>query len=240
MSQDGFNPEEQGLAAQLRLLVTSHFYRQRGTKQASLNNLRDGGFKPTLVIDVGAQVGTPELSNSFPDAHHVLIEPVAECLPALQQFAAQLKSVEILQAAVSDRAGTTHLSVTPSRQYSSIEAQLGDESRLVVVVTVDSLLDRRRDDDPLLLKVDVDGIELKVVQGAQAALAGDCIVVVEATLGDESPRFNRVVQYLSDFGFDVYDIIDLMYRRSDFHVWQVDLVFVKQGSALWGKRQYAS
>lgn len=238
LMNEAFAPEDQAIAEQLKLLITAHFFRQRATKRGALHNLRTTGFEPALVVDVGAQVGTPELFDTFPDAHHVLVEPVAECLPALKSIVAQLKSAEIVNAAISDFVGSTRLSITPSRQYSSIDQVLGEESREIEVTTVDALLEGRSIEGPVLLKIDVDGIEVKALQGARATLQRDCVVVVEASLGDESPRFNRVVDCMSAFGFDVHDVVDALYRSGDWHMWQVDLVFVKKGSPLWGGRSF--
>lgn len=240
LMNDVVEPADHGLAEQLKLLITAHYYRQRATKQGALSNLRKTGFNPVLVIDVGAQVGTPELFNTFPEAHHLLIEPVVECLPALHELASKLKSAEVINAAVSDCIGTTSLSVTPSKQYSSIEQVLGEESREIGVVTVDSLCEGRNITGPVLLKIDVDGVEVKALQGAQSTLRRDCVVVVEASIGDDLPRFNRVVDCMSGFGFDVHDVVDVMYRKSDWHMWQVDLVFVRKDSPLWGGRTFFS
>ena len=41
-------------------------------------------LSPPRVIDVGAGAGTPALYEAFPDAHHVLIEPLVEFETALQ------------------------------------------------------------------------------------------------------------------------------------------------------------
>jgi FkbM family methyltransferase len=218
LTNEPVEPEDHGLAEQLKFLITAHFYRQRATKLGSLNNLKKTGFNPSLVIDVGAQVGTPELFNIFPDAHHLLVEPVVECLPTLHALAARLASAEVVNAAVSDSVGSARLSVTPSRQYASIEQVLGEESREVKVVTVDSLCAERQFVGTVLLKIDVDGVEVKALMGAQATLQGDCVVVVEASIGDDLPRFNRVVECMSGFGFDVYDVVDVMYRNSDWHM----------------------
>jgi hypothetical protein len=41
-------------------------------------NLRKPGLSPATLIDVGVAMGTPALYRAFPDAHLVLIEPLAE------------------------------------------------------------------------------------------------------------------------------------------------------------------
>lgn len=232
------DPKDINLSVKLREICTSHFIRQRGSKLNALFNLKKSGFNPTIVFDVGAQVGTPELYGAYPDAHHVFIEPVAECLPVLNDIANQLRSASVINCAVSNINGTTSLSVTPSKQYSSIDTKMGDESREIEVKTVDSIYEDIQIEGPILLKIDVDGIEVKVLQGSKSILRNDCVVVIEASISDENPRFNKVVEYLASYGYEVYDIVDHLYRQSDWHLWQVDLIFVKTNSPIWGSKHY--
>jgi FkbM family methyltransferase len=232
------DPVDEKIATELKAICTSHFLRQRAGKLHSLSNLSNSGFCPTVVFDVGAQIGTPELYAAFPYAHHIFIEPVAECVPVLSQIASQLHSATVINCAVSNVNGMTSLSLTPSRQYSSIDLVIGGETREIEVRTVDSIYEELNIQGPILLKIDVDGIEIKVLQGSKAVLRGDCVVVIEASMGDENPRFTRVVEYLTSYGFEVFDIVDPLYRLSDWHLWQVDLVFAKKGSPLWGSKNY--
>jgi FkbM family methyltransferase len=232
------DPKDVNISAKLREICTSHFIRQRGSKLSALFNIKKSGFNPTVVFDVGAQIGTPELYGAYPDAHHVFIEPVAECLPALNDIANQLRSARVINCAVSNINGTTSLSVTPSKQYSSIDTIMGDESREIEVKTVDSIYEDIHIEGPILLKIDVDGIEVKVLQGSKSILRNDCIVVIEASISDENPRFNKVIEYLASYGYEVYDIVDHLYRQSDWHLWQVDLIFVKTNSPIWGSKHY--
>jgi hypothetical protein len=157
----------------------------------------------------------------------------------LNDIAKQLKTATVFNYAVSNFIGTTSLSLTPSRQYSSIDSKIGDESREIDVTTVDALFEDLQIEGPVLLKIDVDGIEIKVLQGAKSVLRHDCVVVIEAAMAEANPRFNRIVEYLSSYGYEVYDIVDPLYRQSDWHLWQVDLIFVKKDSAVWGAKTYA-
>jgi FkbM family methyltransferase len=241
LHQDFTDSSEKKIAEQLIKICTSHFFRQRSSKLNSLINLKKTGFNPAIVFDVGAQVGTPELYTAFPDAHHVFIEPVVECVPTLNAIAAQLKSALVINCAVSDTNGTTSLSVTSSKQYSSIDASSmngNQEIREINVRTVDSIYKDINISGPILLKIDVDGIEIKVLKGSLEVLKNDCVVVIEASIADENPRFNNVVETLSNCGYQVFDIVDPLHRMSDWHLWQVDLVFVKKGSDLWGGHKY--
>ena len=233
LDSDTFNEEENEIAQKLRVICTSHFFRERQNKLNSLIKLREVGFAPKIVIDVGAQVGTPELYQAFPNSHHIFIEPVSECLPALNEIAKNLAKCTVYNCAVSNTEGDTTLSLSESRQYSSIEVTIGKESRPIELRTVDSIFAENGSPNSLLLKIDVDGIELKVLQGSTTLFNKECVIIIEATLGDKNPRFNILVDFLSQYGFKVFDIVDPLYRMRDWHLWQVDLVFIHEDSTLW-------
>jgi hypothetical protein len=46
--------------------------------------LENLGFQPRTVVDVGVGEGTSVLYRTFPDAYHVLIEPLAQYEPVMQ------------------------------------------------------------------------------------------------------------------------------------------------------------
>jgi FkbM family methyltransferase len=227
------------ITEQLRVICTSHFIRERQNKLGTLLNLKKSGFSPSLVFDVGAQIGTPELYTAFPDAHHIFIEPVAECIPTLNEISKQLKSCTVLNCAVSNVNQTKRLSVSQSKQYSSIDAQMGEESRDIEVRTIDSIYENYTPVESILLKIDVDGVELDVLKGSKSVFDNECVIIIEASMAERNPRFQKIVEYLASYDFKVIDIVDPLYRPSDWHLWQVDLVFAKNNSKLWVNHNFA-
>jgi FkbM family methyltransferase len=238
LDSDSFSVDEKLLAEKLKIICTSHFIRERQNKLNSLLNLKKVGFDPSLVIDVGAQIGTPELYQAFPNSHHIFIEPVAECLPALNEIAKSLCKCTIFNCAISNVNQEMDLSLSDTRQYSSIDTKIGAETRTIKVRTVDSIYEEVGKHDSILLKIDVDGIELNVLQGSKSLFREECVIIIEATVGDKTPRFNTLVEYLSAYGYKVFDIVDPLYRPRDWHLWQVDLVFVNQKSSLWNNHDF--
>ena len=196
------------------------------------------GFTPKTVIDVGAQVGTHELYSNFPDAHHVMIEPVIECIPELEKLAKQLRSSWILNCAVSSSDGDAILSLSESKQYSSIDGVIGSSTRKIKQRTVDSIIKEGGLQPPFLIKVDVDGPEIKVLEGCHETLRSECVVVIEATLAHENPRLSQIVRIMDEFGYSTYDIVDYLHRGSDWHLWQVDLIFLRNSDRLWKERVF--
>ena len=61
------------------------------------DQMRQRGFEPATVIDVGAGRGTRYLYLAFPDAHHVLLEPLSDFEPELRRQVA-IRSGDILIA----------------------------------------------------------------------------------------------------------------------------------------------
>lgn len=213
----------------------------RTSKRASLHNLRNLGFNPKVVIDVGAQIGTFELYECFPQSKHLLIEPVREHEAQLLNIAKQLPDAEVIIAAVSKKAGTVALSVSTNLQYASITESTcgsGDFSqRTVAAVTLDDVCRERKLQGPYLIKIDVDGLEVDVLKGAVHILNDTEYLVIESTLFGQ---IYDVMDFMRIHGFVAYDIVDPLYRPSDMALWQVDIAFVKKDGQFRQFRDYAT
>lgn len=222
------------MAATLLGLIRSQRTMVRQSKRKTLALLRARGFRPATVIDVGAQTGTPPLYEVFPDAHHVLIEPVAENERALQRLCAELRSAEYRIAAVARQGGTASLAVSDDRLYSSVVAadhrvepdHALRSLREVPAVSLDGLCAERGYARPLLVKIDVDGLELEVLAGAATLMESASVFVIEATVAGEDARLVPIIDTMASHGFRVWDIVDSLYRPEDERMWQVDLVMV--------------
>lgn len=217
------------MAATLLGLIRSQRTMVRQSKHKTLALLRGRGFSPATVIDVGAQTGTPPLYEIFPDAHHVLIEPVIENEPALQALCGRLPSAEYRIAAVASRDGMVALAVSDDHLYSSVVPDGADVSpglRSVPGISLDSLCADGRYAGPMLVKIDVDGLELDVLAGAATLMQPAAVFVIEATVAGEDARLAPIINAMAAHGFQLWDIIDPLYRPGDERMWQVDLVLV--------------
>jgi FkbM family methyltransferase len=215
----------------------------RSTKLGALLQLRSLGFAPTVVLDVGAQRGTPDLYTAFPESAHILIEPVAEHEPYLQQICQQLPHATYLIAAASTQSGTTQLRVSTNSMYASMataDAQ-GDATtsiRTVATIALDDLVRSGTFEGSILLKIDVDGREIEVVRGAAHIIRTrvECIIV-EATLFGQ---INQVLDEMREYDFALYDILEPLYRPLDGALWQVDLVFVRKNGRFRASAEWAN
>lgn len=212
-------------------------------KRQSLQLLAGQGFAPATIVDVGVLHGTNGLYEVWPDAHVILIEALQRYAPAIEELCAKLKSAEYHIAAAGAAPGALTLAMPPDASVHGItttERAPADWTRFEVpVVTVDSLL-ATRGDAPSVVKIDVDGPELDVLKGCTASLARqqDVYVIEAALLDRENARFGQIVEYMRAHEYEVFDIIEPLFRPSDDALWQVDLVFVPRNSQARAQRSY--
>ena len=213
---------------------------ERITKKRSLQMIREMLPMPATVIDVGVQKGTNELYEVFPQSYHLLYEPVSEHEEDLRRIAMSLERCDYAIAAVSNVDGEVNLSVTPNRRYAAVTGQQkvpGREIRSVRAARLDTLVSEASAAGPYLIKVDTDGHEIEVLQGAINTLKNTMYIVIESTLFNQ---FHDVIDFMKSQGFVVYDILEPLYRLLDNALWQVDLAFVPENSPLRLQKSYAS
>jgi FkbM family methyltransferase len=212
-----------------------------GTKFTALSRLKKLGLNPKTVFDVGASVGTYEIYNVFPESHHFLIEPLEENASYLAQVCKALPSAEFLIAAASNRTGSGTLQVREDLTYSTLveNASFSDprmKVREIATVTLDDLCQRSGLKGPFVFKIDVDGKELEVLEGARKTLEATDCVIVEVSFFRED--FQRIMKELWQKGFELYEVVDPLFRPFDGSLFNLDLVFVRSDSPFRAYRGY--
>ena len=90
------------------------------------------------------------------------------------------------------------------------------------------------------MKLDLQGHELPALKGATNILKQFEVVLLEVSvirIGDV-PSFSEVDQFMISQGFRVYDVIPQYYRPLDGALWQMDVFFVRNDSALVASREW--
>lgn len=201
------------------------------TKADLLLRIQRLGLPIAEVVDVGVRDSTFELIEAFPKKRHHLFEPVTLFFGAIERNYRRIDHV-LYPIALSDVDTRMHLTVT-ALQHDGVatHSAIGDkptpvDGRTVVSCTelqvrrFDSLDDRWTPD--FLLKVDVDGPDLLVLKGFGARLALASVVVIEMTYQTYGERS----AYLSANGFELFDIVDLVYYGDGLY--QFDAAFVRR------------
>lgn len=182
-----------------------------------------------VVVDVGVQYSTPFLMEGYPAAFHHLIEPVTLYHePIRQNYQKAGIDFNLIEAAAADVDGVLyqHLQcldegkvVTHSQLLTAENNSLKGLIEIVKtpVVTLDALFPSLSN---YLVKIDVDGIEEKIIRGGSQTIKNASVVIIEAPLGSLTSR----VRLLEELGMRLFDITDMCYYFNQLQ--QVDLIFV--------------
>jgi len=207
------------------------------TVESLLSQLRGLDLNVRNVVDVGVLSGTGFLMEYFPKAKHHLFEPVDRFFDVIRAGYRGL-DYELHHLAVSSTSGmafqvgvsadgsnrVTHSYVADQeRAVGEITSQgVVIECKPVRTVTLDEFFRQTPLDGNYMLKIDVDGHEMPIIEGGQKTVAGADLVMVEATMSTFLERANAI----SALGFELLEIVDLCYYNRLLS--QVDLVFVNR------------
>jgi FkbM family methyltransferase len=222
---------------------------ERQSLYGALRHARRLGIRPASVIDVGAAFGTPELYDLFPEARHVLVEPLDTYRPFLEAVVARYPHMEYVIAAATSRPGPVtmhvHADLVGSSMYVETEdsSGLNDTPQSVPGLTLDDLCAERSIPGPYLIKVDVQGAELDVLAGAARVLEQTDYIVLETSLFGfykHGAQLYDVLRFMCERGLVPYDLVGPAYRPLDGALAQVDVAFVKQDGPLRSVHAYAT
>ncbi len=203
----------------------------------ALMHLKVSGYFPDLIIDVGAADGTPPLQNSFPESRFFWIEPLKEFEPALNALQQKLKGDYAITAVGSSEGSVVlhvHKDLHGSTMFNEADGESADGiPRTIPVTTLNKLssVNKWSQFNKILLKADVQGFELEVLEGARDILPHVDVIILEVSFFQflkNAPDFYDVVAYMKNIGYVVYDIISGINRPLDYALGQKDLVFVKE------------
>jgi FkbM family methyltransferase len=200
----------------------------------SLNTLKQFEVPVKTVLDVGVFHGTIPLKSAYPELEHYLFEPVASLHPIIHEKYEKFH-YKLFDVALSDRDGIGYkidLSKDLSGRLTNYKivddaGPWKNDERVIAInpihfSTLDSIMAKENANAPFLLKIDVDGSEMAVLNGARKTLEQSSIVVIETTRSQFSERYN----FLEQRGFELFDIVDACYYSGT--LWQVDLVFLRR------------
>jgi FkbM family methyltransferase len=210
----------------------------------SLRTLKQAGFEPVTVFDIGVGFGTFGLYQLFPDALYHLVEPTPECGPHLERIARSL-DCRIHRLALGDRDGEARLEVRADIQGSTLLEEIGERDWLrfetVPMRRFDSLFTSFA--RPALAKIDVQGAELMVLRGMTGQLVAlDAVIVETSTIATvkDGAEVAEVVGFMRAHGLVMADVLGLKRRPLDSATAQLDLLFVPEESGLRADRRWAA
>lgn len=157
------------------------------------------------VIDVGANIGqwSTALLLFHPDAQILAIEPNPMAATQLKDNLSNAPSVSIVEAAAGSSSRQGELFVQPLHGMSTLYPSYGDDFNNLVTVNiqaVDDMADEAFGTAVIdLLKIDVEGAELDVINGSRRALERTRYLVVEVSLARGPVNALELLRRLSAF-----------------------------------------
>lgn len=197
----------------------------------ALRRIAARGIDIGTVIDIGASNGawSKSAQKIFPQARYLLIEAQGLHEPHLRDFASNQPNVDYVLKAAGEKPGAIYFDAAdPFSGQARTEAAPGLVE--VPVTSVDHEIATRALPGPYLLKFDVHGFELPILQGAQAALANTSLLVMECynfEIADNMLLFHDMCRYMWERGLRVIDVSEPLWREKDKALWQMDFFFVR-------------
>lgn len=209
----------------------------------SLINLKNNGFTPKNVLDIGAYEGewTKMIKMIYPDCNVMMVEPLPEKESILKElcikFNGSVNFVRALLASKDDQEVNFNVNETAS---SVLNEQHNEHNKKIKLFTktVDGIAEKKYFD---LIKLDTQGYELEILKGAKDTIGNTEVILMEISLIDihkDVPLIKDVLNFMDDIGFQIYDISSFIRRPLDNALWQIDAIFVKKNSKLLSSKEW--
>lgn len=195
------------------------------------------------VLDVGANEGqfAETARRVFPDSRIISFEPMEKCFRALRARFVADPRFEAHQFALGSSDGTATFHANDFSPSSSLLPMLDlhrdafpftqrTTAIEVPVRTLDGLLRGRELDDPVFLKIDVQGYEARVLAGASETLRRCHMILTEVSvekLYEGEPLAHEIIAWLASAGFRLVGAVDFLRHPGDGRTLQMDLLFAR-------------
>ena len=216
------------------------------TLSGFLQNIRNNGFSPRTIVDVGANVGNWSRMAHFvfPQAQIFMLDADRENEGRLQAACADIgnkSEYAITLLGAQDKDAVTFYKMGFGSSVLPELTSFPRNQMTLAMETLDGFLERREFEQPVLLKLDVQGFELEVLRGALGTLRQAELVLLEVSLlpyNDGAPLFAEVVAFMGQNGFAAFDFCGQARRQTDHALFQTDMAFVREESPLRVARKF--
>jgi FkbM family methyltransferase len=192
-------------------------------------------------MDVGAFLGdwARICLNAFPETRITCVEPQDTTQGQLQELAGRYANLGIVRALLGreERAGVPFAGLGPG---SSVFLS-SQKDPLKQMTTIDRLIEDDLCHAPELLKLDVQGYEMEVLEGYTKHFDACRVIQCELSLLPlipGAPLLQEMVSYLHRRGFVMFDIDEIIHGPKDGAVWQIDAIFCRTDSPLRRERTW--
>jgi len=196
------------------------------------------------VIDVGGSKGNAALDfhRLFPSADIYSFEPLQDCFQIMNEKLKNVSGFKSFNVALGDSIGqgvihrSSYSGCSSLRRMGELHKKAfpvtaGERDEVIKTDTMDNVMKGFNLEDNILVKIDVQGLEDKVILGGQKTLDRAKMIIVETSfveLYEGQPLFGEVYKLLSERGFKYSGAWDPDFKNPiDGRSLQQDSVFLK-------------
>lgn len=186
-----------------------------------------------IVFDVGANVGQSSTSflRAFPNATVYAFEPAASTYRELHAALANKDRARTFNTAMGRRDGTAYMQVDADSVLSAITDDSGGEA--IAVRTIDSFCSEHGLSGVDFLKIDTEGHDLHVIEGAGELISRRAVRAIQVEAGmhpenDTHVAFEELKADLEGRGYRVFGIYEQVAEWLLQKPWlrRVDVLFI--------------
>lgn len=118
--------------------------------------------------------------------------------------------------------------------YSKEEAEKNGFKQIEIPVYTVNNLCKKYNLKPDLIKIDAEGLDIEVLDGASDWFGKTEVFMVEATIRSKAypNTLQKMINYMDSKGYEVFDFTDLNRPFEPNILWLVEIVFVKRGGII--------
>lgn len=207
-----------------------------------LDWLKELGIK--TVLDIGANIGqfATEISGILPEATIYSFEPIKECFKKLNENMASNSNFKSFNFALGDKEENVEMNKSSYTPSSSILKMADAHKELfphtkdsvketIKIKTLDGFSKSQNFEKEILLKIDVQGYEDKVISGGKKVFSIAKVVIIETSftaLYENQPLFDQIYEILKTLGFSYTGCSEQKLNKLNGKVILEDSVFIRE------------
>ncbi|MBD2099630.1 FkbM family methyltransferase [Leptolyngbya sp. FACHB-261] len=231
--------QKRQIAEQHKQIVEQH----RLTLEAEQRKLwlKSTGVK--TVIDIGANIGqfAQEIHEALPEALIYSFEPLKDCYEELFAKAKGIPQFRVFNVALGDESGEIDIysnEFSPSSSFLPME-NLHKECfpytkevipQKVKILRLDDIASSLDLPQPILVKIDVQGFEDRVISGGMSVINRASTLIIELSiekLYKDQLLFDEMYRLITKLGFQYRGNYDQLQNPDDRRILQVDGIFTR-------------
>lgn len=192
--------------------------------------------KPDVIIDVGAADDFQVLHEAHDNCYSILIDPNKNYELVYENFLKH-RNGEYHICALGENNYSGNYYLYPEKPYLSTLIKRKDVENLqfkknkINIKTLDDIIDISLTSKTTILKIDVEGSEVNILNGASNILKDCDIIICECSLSNNFPgghNFNEIFKIMTENKFNIKDILRVPRQHyNSFPAEVLDIVFTK-------------